>query len=411
MSRYLQGLRCRVCDARYPAEVRSICDECFGPVEPVYDEERIRAEVTRADVERGPRSLWRFEALLPAARNPAVDLGDGWTPLRRARRLGAELGLPNLWVKDETRNPTHSFKDRVVSVALTKAVELGFGTVACASTGNLANAVAAHAAAAGLRAVTLVPTGLEPAKLTASAVYGASLVEVEGTYDDVQRLCSEADEELDDWAFVNVGLRPYYAEGSKTIALETAEQLGWRAPDHAVVPVASGALLTRVAEAFRQLYRIGFLDEEPHVRVSGAQAQGCAPVATAYLEGTDEVRPVRYPETIAKSLAIGAPADGHFALDEVRRSNGALAAVTDDEIVEAVGLLARTEGIFAETAGGVTIATLERLASRGVVKPAETVVAYITGMGLKTLDGFGTRFGVETTISPKVEALLEALPA
>jgi threonine synthase len=409
VSRYLQGLKCRACDARYPAEVRSICDECFGPVEPVYDEERIRAEVTRADVERGPRSLWRFEALLPAVRNPEVDLGDGWSPLRRARRLGAELGLPNLWLKDETRNPTHSFKDRVVSVALTKAVELGFGTVACASTGNLANAVAAHAAAAGLRAVTLVPTGLEPAKLTASAVYGATLVEVDGTYDDVQRLCSEADEELEDWAFVNVGLRPYYAEGSKTIALETAEQLGWRAPDHAVVPVASGALLTRVAEAFRQLYRIGFLDEEPHVRVSGAQAQGCAPVATAYLEGTDEVRPVRYPETIAKSLAIGAPADGHFALDEVRRSNGALAAVTDDEIVEAVGLLARTEGIFAETAGGVTIATLERLASRGVVKPDETVVAYITGMGLKTLDGFGTRFGVEATIGPKVEALLEAV--
>src|SRR6266496_2690259 len=211
MSRYLQGLRCRACDARYPAEVRSICDECFGPVEPYYDEERIRAEVTRADVERGPRSLWRFGALLPAVRNPDVDLGDGWSPLRRARRLGAELGLPNLWVKDETHNPTHSFKDRVVSVALTKAVELGFGTVACASTGNLANAVAAHAAAAGLRAVTLVPTGLEPAKLTASAVYGATLVEVDGTYDDVQRLCSEADEELEDWAFVNVGLRPYYA--------------------------------------------------------------------------------------------------------------------------------------------------------------------------------------------------------
>ena len=411
MSRYLQGLKCRACDARYPAEVRSTCDECFGPVEPSYDEERIRAEVTRADVERGPRSLWRFEALLPAVRNQDVDLGDGWSPLRRARRLGAELGLPNLWVKDETRNPTHSFKDRVVSVALTKAVELGFGTVACASTGNLANAVAAHAAAAGLRAVTLVPTGLEPAKLTASAVYGATLVEVDGTYDDVQRLCSEADEELEDWAFVNVGLRPYYAEGSKTIALETAEQLGWRAPDHAVVPVASGALLTKVAEGFRQLHRVGLLGEEPAVRVSGAQAQGCAPVATAYLEGTDEVRPVRYPETIAKSLAIGAPADGHFALDEVRRSGGALAAVTDDEIVEAVGLLARTEGIFAETAGGVTIATLERLASRGVVQPDETVVAYITGMGLKTLDGFGTRFGVQATIGPKIEALLEAVPA
>src|SRR6266542_4180710 len=402
MGGYLEGLACRACDARYPAEVRSICDECFGPVEPAYDEERIKAEVTRAAIEAGPRSLWRFEPLLPATRNTSIDLGDGWSPLRRAHRLGAELGLPNLWLKDETRNPTHSFKDRVVSVALTKAFEFGFDTVACASTGNLANAVAAHAAAGGLHAVALVPADLEPAKLTATAV--------DGTYDDVQRLCSEAQEESP-WAFVNVGLRPYYAEGSKTIALETAEQLGWRAPDHAVVPVASGALLTKVAEGFRQLHRVGLLEEEPAVRVSGAQAQGCAPVATAYLEGTDEVRPVRYPETIAKSLAIGAPADGHFALDEVRRSGGALATVTDDEIVEAVGLLARTEGSFAETAGGVPIATLARLASRGVVEPDETVVAYITGMELKTLDGFGTRFGVQATIGPKVEALLEAVPA
>jgi len=411
MSRYLEGLRCRACDARYPAEVRSICDECFGPVEPFYDEQRLRAEISREEIAAGPRSLWRYEALLPVTRNPDVDLGDGWTPLRHAKRLGAELGLPNLWIKDETRNPTHSFKDRVVSVALTKAVEFGYGTVGCASTGNLANAVAAHAAAAGLRAVTLVPQGLEPAKLIASAVYGATLVEVDGTYDDVQRLCSEADEELETWAFVNVGLRPYYAEGSKTIALETAEQLGWRAPDHVVVPVASGALLTKVAEGFRQLHRVGLLDEEPNVRVSGAQAQGCSPVASAFLEGSDEVRPVRYPDTIAKSLAIGAPADGYFALDEVRRSNGALAAVTDDEIVEAVGLLARTEGVFAETAGGVTIATLQRLASLGVVRPDETVVAYITGVGLKTLDGFGTRFGLEATIGPKLEALLEAVSA
>ncbi|HXJ62704.1 MAG TPA: threonine synthase [Actinomycetota bacterium] len=410
MSRYLLGLRCRVCDARYPAGVRSICDECFGPVEPHYDEERLAADVDRAAIEAGPPSLWRYEAFLPAVRNPDVDLGDGWSPLRHARRLGAELGLPRLHLKDETRNPTHSFKDRVVSVALTKALEFGYRTVGCASTGNLANAVAAHAAAAGLRAVTLVPQGLEPAKLTASAVYGATLVEVDGTYDDVQRLCSEADEELETWAFVNVGLRPYYAEGSKTIALETAEQLGWRAPDHVVVPVASGALLTRVAEGFRQLARVGLIDQHD-VRVSGAQPQGCSPVATAFLEGVDEVRPVRYPDTIARSLAIGSPADGHFALEEVRRSNGALAVVSDDEIVEAVGLLARTEGIFAETAGGVTIATLQRLAARGVVRPDETVVAYVTGMGLKTLDGFGTRFGLEATIGPKLEALLEAVPA
>ncbi|HEY7283467.1 MAG TPA: threonine synthase [Actinomycetota bacterium] len=410
MSRYLEGLRCRVCGARFAAEVRSICDECFGPVEPHYDEERIAAEVTRDTIASGPRSLWRYEPFLPAARNPDVDLGDGWTPLRHAKRLGAELGLPRLFLKDETRNPTHSFKDRVVSVALTRAVEFGYGTVGCASTGNLANAVAAHAAAAGLRAVTLVPHGLEPAKLTASAVYGATLVEVDGTYDDVQRLCSEADDELESWAFVNVGLRPYYAEGSKTIALETAEQLGWRAPDHVVVPVASGALLTRVAEGFRQLQRVGLIDEAG-TRVSGAQAAGCAPVASAFLEGTDDISPVRYPDTIARSLAIGSPADGPFALEEVRRSNGALAAVDDEEIVRAVGLLARTEGIFAETAGGVTIATLERLAARGVIRPDETVVAYVTGMGLKTLDGFGTAFGLAATIGPKLEALLEAVPA
>jgi threonine synthase len=406
---YLEGLRCRVCDARYPAEPRSICDECFGPVEPAYDEERIRAEVTRETIAAGPPTLWRYAPLLPVDPSFAVDTLDGWTALRRARRLGAQLGLPNLWVKDETRNPTHSFKDRVVAVALAKAREFGFDTIACASTGNLANAVAAHAAAAGMRAVTLVPTGLEPAKLTASAVYGAELVEVDGTYDDVQRLCSEAQEESP-WAFVNVGLRPYYAEGSKTIALETAEQLGWRAPDHVVVPVASGALLTRVGEAFRQLHRVGLLDEEPHVRVSGAQATGCAPVATAFEEGSDDIRPVRYPDTIAKSLAIGAPADGHFALEEVRQSGGSLGAVTDDEIIEAVGVLARTEGIFAETAGGVTIATLQRLATSGVMHPDETVVAYITGMGLKTLDGFGSRFGVTASIDPKVEALQEAVP-
>src|SRR6266511_1674048 len=407
MGGYLEGLACRACDARYPAEVRSICDECFGPVEPAYDEERIRAEVTRGAIEAGPRSLWRFEPLLPATRNTSIDLGDGWSPLRRAHRLGAELGLPNLWLKDETRNPTHSFKDRVVSVALTKAFEFGFDTVACASTGNLANAVAAHAAAGGLHAVALVPADLEPAKLTATAVYGAT--QVDGTYDDVQRLCSEAQEESP-WAFVNVGLRPYYAEGSKTIALETAEQLGWRSPDHAVVPVASGALLTKVAEGFRQLWRVGLLDDEPSVRVSGAQAQGCSPVATAFAEGSEEIQPVRHPDTIARSLAIGAPADGHFALQEVRKSGGALDAVSDDEIVEAVGLLARTEGIFAETAGGVTIATLQRLAARGVVRPDEVVVAYITGMGLKTLDGFGTRFGVAATITPELEALAKAVP-
>ena len=408
MTTYLNGLQCRECGTQFPAEPRSACEECFGPLEAVYDYDAIASAVTRQSIARGPASLWRYGPLLPVERDPRVDLGDGFTPLRRAERLGAELGLPNLYVKDETRNPTHSFKDRVVSVALAKAREFGFETVACASTGNLAHAVAAHAAAAGLRSVTFVPAGLELGKLTATAVYGGVLVEVDGTYDDVNRLCGEAAGEHP-WAFVNVNLRPYYAEGSKTIAYETAEQLGWRAPDHVVVPVASGALLTRVAKAFRELHRVGLLDEEPAVRVSGAQAAGCSPVATAFETGSDDVRPVRYPDTIARSLAIGDPADGPYALAESRSSGGEVASVTDDEIVDAVALLARTEGVFAETAGGVTIATLAKLAAKGVVRPDETVVAYVTGMGLKTLEALGGRFAPTATISPKLEALAEVL--
>jgi threonine synthase len=296
----------------------------------------------------------------------------------------------------------------VVSVALTKAVEFGFDTVACASTGNLAHAVAAHAAAAGLGAVTLIPSDLEAAKVTAAAVYGANVVEIDGTYDDVNRLCGEVAAEAP-WAFVNVNLRPYYAEGSKTIGFETAEQLGWRAPDHVVVPIASGALLTKIGLAFRQLAAVGLIEEHA-VRASGAQAAGCAPVATAFAEGSDEVRPVRYPDTIAKSLAIGDPADGYYALREVRDTGGAVASVSEEEIVEAVGLLARTEGIFTETAGGVTIGALSQLAASGVIRPDETVVAYVTGMGLKTLDGFGDRFRPVATISAKVEALAEVVP-
>jgi threonine synthase len=407
---FLQGLRCRECGAQYPAEARSACDQCFGPLQPVYDYEAVAAAISRETVAAGPPSLWRYEALLPAVRDPLVDLGDGLTPLRRADRLGAELGLAHLWIKDETRNPTHSFKDRVVSVALTKAREFGYDTAACASTGNLAHAVAAHAAAAGMDAVTFVPTGLEAGKLAATGVYGATLFEVDGTYDDVNRLCGEAAGDYP-WAFVNVNLRPYYAEGSKTIAYETAEQLGWRAPDHVVVPVASGALLTRVAAAFRELALVGLLDDPPSVRVSGAQGAGCSPVVQAFQNGADEVRPVRYPDTIAKSLAIGDPADGLEAVREVRSSGGALMDATDAEIVEAVGLLARTEGIFAETAGGVTIAALGKLAAAGVVQPDETVVAYVTGMGLKTVEAFGERFRPAATIQPKLAALAEALNA
>jgi threonine synthase len=408
VSEYLIGLTCRECEASYPAEARSACDECFGPLEPAYDFERIAGAISHESIAAGPRSLWRYEALLPARRDDRVDLGDGWSPLQRAGRLGAELGLPNLWIKNETRNPTHSFKDRVVSVALTKAREFGFDTVACASTGNLAHAVAAHAAHAGLRAVVFVPADLEPAKITAASAHGATVVSVEGTYDDVNRLCAEATEEYP-WAFVNVNLRPYYAEGSKTIAFETAEQLGWRAPDHVVAPIASGALLTRIGTAFRQLDAVGLLQEESNVRVSGAQAAGCNPVAAAFAAGSEDVRPVRRPETIAKSLAIGDPADGWYALREVRKSGGAVAEVSEEEIVEAVGLLARTEGIFTETAGGVTIGVLQKLAAKGVIRPDETVVAYVTGMGLKTLDGFGSRFAPTRTIPPTLESLAEVV--
>jgi threonine synthase len=406
---YLEGLACRACAATYPAEPLSICDRCFGPLQPVYDYGAIRAEVSRDSIEAGPRSLWRYAALLPATPDPEVDLGDGFTPLRHARRLGAELGLPHLYLKDETRNPTHSFKDRVVAVALAKAREFGFDTVACASTGNLAHALVAHAAAAGLRAVALVPTGLEAAKLAAASVYGATLVEVEGTYDQVSRLCGEAAGEYP-WAFVNVNLRPYYAEGSKTIAYETAEQLGWRTPDHVVVPIASGALLTKIAQAFHELHAVGLVDSRPHVRVSGAQAAGCAPVAAAFAAGAQDPSPIRYPDTIARSLAIGDPADGRFALEEVRASGGVIEAVSDSDIIEAVGLLARAEGLFAETSGGVTIGALSQLAASGAVRPDETVVAYITGTGLKTLEAYRDRYGPAVTISPKLEALAEALP-
>jgi threonine synthase len=406
LSAYLQGLKCRECGSVTQAEPRSACPECFGPLEPVYDRDALRAGDIRSVIEAGPRSLWRYEPLLPTKRNAAVDLGDGFGPLRKAERLGAELGLPNLFLKDETRNPTHSFKDRVVSVALTKAVEFGFDTVACASTGNLAHAVAAHAAAAGLRAVIFIPAGLEEAKVTAASVYGATVIEVEGTYDDVNRLCAEATDEYP-WAFVNVNLRPYYAEGSKTIAFETAEQLGWRAPDHVLVPIASGALLTKIAGAFRELHDVGLLAEPPQVRVSGAQAAGCAPVASAFAAGDDEPRPVRSPDTIAKSLAIGDPADGYYALREVRSSGGSIEAVGEKEIVEAVGLLARSEGIFTETAGGVTIGALSQLAAGGVIRPEETVVAYVTGLGLKTLEGFGGAFAPAATITPRLEALAE----
>jgi threonine synthase len=400
---HVTGLRCRECGRDFPAAALHVCDYCFGPLEVAYDYEAIRATVDRARIESGPRSIWRYRDLLPVDDDSPVDLGAGFTPLVRADRLAAELGLGELWIKDDTANPTGSFKDRVVSVALTKARQLGFKVAACASTGNLANSVAAHAARAGMTSVVLIPSDLEAAKVTMTAVYGGTVVAVEGTYDDVNRLCAELTSEHPTWAFVNVNIRTYYAEGSKTLAFEIAEQLGWEAPDHVIVPVASGSQLTKVAKGFAELAQVGLLDAAPGVRISGAQAAGCAPVATAFTEGADVVRPVK-PATIAKSLSIGNPADGWYALNAVRESGGAFAAVTDEEIVEGIRLLARTEGIFAETAGGVTIATLAKLAASGVVRRDERVVALVTGHGLKTVEALSGVVGPTVTIPPTLGA-------
>ena len=407
---FIEGLRCRECARPYPAEALHVCEWCFGPLEVVYDYEANAASISKEKIAAGPHTIWRYADLLPAAPEGAVDLGVGFTPLVRADRLAAELGLGELWVKNDTLNPTGSFKDRVVSVALTKARELGFKVASCASTGNLANSVAAHAARAGMQSVVFIPYDLEPAKVVTTAVYGGLLVAVEGNYDDVNRLCAELAGEHPDWAFVNVNVRTYYAEGSKTLAFEVAEQLGWQAPDHVVVPIGSGSQLCKIAKGFAELHKVGLLPgaQPPPVRVSGAQADGCSPVATAFAEGADFVRPVK-PHTIAKSLAIGNPADGWYALDVVRSSGGAIASVSDAEIVDAILLLARTEGIFAETAGGVTIATLAKLAASGVIRPDERVVAYVTGIGLKTLDAVAPQCRPTATIAPTMDAFNAAV--
>ena len=401
-------LRCRECGREYPVAPIYTCEWCFGPLEATYDYDAIRGSISREAIAAGPASIWRYGPLLPVAAPAGAALGAGWTPLVRADRLAAELGLGELWIKDDTRNPTNSFKDRVVAVALGKALDFGFKTAACASTGNLANAVAAAAARTGLESFVFVPSDLEAGKILTTAVYGGNVVAIDGNYDDVNRLCAELAAEFP-WAFVNVNVRPFYAEGSKTLAYETAEQLGWQTPDHVVVPIASGSLLTKIHKGFHELHTVGLLDEEPQVRVSGAQALGCSPVATAFADGVDDVHPVR-PSTIAKSLAIGNPADGYYALDVIRRTGGACGSVTDDEVVEGMRLLARTEGIFGETAAGVTIATLAKLAAAGVVRRDERVVAYVTGHGLKTLDAVAPHVSVTTTIPPRLEAFRAAFP-
>jgi threonine synthase len=372
-----------------------------------YDLEAAKGVVTRASIEAGPLSMWRYAALLPDPGEAPVDLGAGWTPLRRATRLAEVLGVKELWLKDDTRNPTGSFKDRVVSVALSSARRLGFTTAACASTGNLATSVAAHAAFIGWPSVTIIPSDLERSKIAMTAIFGGTVLGVEGNYDDVNRLCVELVAEHPDWAFANVNLRPYYAEGSKTLAFEIAEQLGWRAPRQVVVPIASGSQLTKVAKGFNQLFELGLIEGDAPI-LFGAQATGCSPVATAFAEGADVVTPQR-PNTIARSLAIGNPADGPYVLDEVRSGGGDIGSVSDDEILECISLLASTEGVFAETAGGVTIASLRQMIRRGTINPNESIVAIISGHGLKTLDVIADTATVTATISPSLAAAEDAL--
>jgi threonine synthase len=379
-----ESLRCKECKTTYPLDARYVCERCFGPLEVAYaDRTSADPAELRRRIQAGPHSLWRYSDFLPVQAPPRGVLPAGWTPLLRADRLAEQLGLREVWIKNDAANPTHSFKDRVVSVALARARELGYETVACASTGNLANAVAAHASAAGLESYVFIPSNLEEQKVLATGIYGGNVVKVGGNYDDVNRLCTELAAERE-WAFVNINMRPYYSEGSKTLAFETAEQLGFELPDRVVAPIASGSLFTKIARGFEEWLELGLLDGELPT-FHGAQATGCSPVATAFEAGQDFCRPVK-PDTIAKSLAIGNPADGPYALDLARRTRGSVEAVTDDEIRDGIKLLARTTGIFTETAGGVTVAVLAKLAARGEIDPDERVVAYVTGEGLKTLD-------------------------
>jgi len=388
------GLTCRACGHQQELGPFYACLECFGPLEVSYD----FPEITRARIEAGPKNIWRYQPLLPVPSDITAsrNMEPGYTRLVEADNLARALGIRKLWVKDDSGNPTHSFKDRVVAQALSAARELGMTVFACPSTGNLANAVAAAGARAGIKTVVFIPHDLERPKVLTTAVYGGTLVAVKGNYDDVNKLASEIAGEEEGWAFVNVNVRPYYAEGSKTLGFEVAEQLGWRLPRQVVIPVASGSQLTKVDKSFGELTRLGLVEDSPY-RIFGAQAAGCAPVASAFKDGYDVVRPVR-PDTIAKSLAIGNPADGPYVLDTVRRTGGAVEDVTDEEVREGITLLARTEGIFAETAGGVTVATLKKLVEAGRLDPDAETVVFNTGDGLKTLDAVADRVGPTATI-------------
>lgn len=400
---YAKGLSCRECGHVQELGPHYACPECFGPLEIAYD----FPAVTRAEIEAGPSNMWRYKALLPVPADieESPNLEPGFTRLLKADNLAHTLGIDTLWVKDDSTNPTHSFKDRVVACALSAAREFHSKVFACPSTGNLANAVAAAGARAGIKTVVFIPSNLEHGKQINSAVYTDSLVAVEGNYDDVNKLASEIAGEEDGWAFVNVNVRPFYAEGSKTLGYEIAEQLGWRLPDQIVIPVASGSQLTKVDKAFQELIKLGLVEDKPY-RIFGAQATGCAPVSTAFKAGTDAIRPVK-PDTIAKSLAIGNPADGIYVLDICRRSGGAVEDVTDDEVRQGVLLLARTEGIFTETAGGTSVAVLKKLVETGQIDPTLETVVINTGMGLKTLEAISDHVGPAATIKPSYDAFAE----
>lgn len=398
------GLVCRECGATRELGPHYACHECFGPLEIAYE----FGDVTRAQIEAGPANIWRYKALLPVPDDieSSPNLEPGFTRLLEARNLAAELGLTKLWVKDDSTNPTNSFKDRVVACALSAAREFGSKVFACPSTGNLANAVAAAGARAGIRTVVFIPSNLEAPKQVNSAIFTENLVAVDGNYDDVNKLASEIAGEEDGWAFVNVNVRPFYAEGSKTLGYEIAEQLGWRLPDQIVIPVASGSQLTKVHKAFQELITLGLVEDKPY-KVFGAQAEGCNPVATAFSEGHDAIRPVK-PDTIAKSLAIGNPADGIYVLDIARATGGAVEQVDDDAIRDAIVLLARTEGIFTETAGGTTLAVLKKLVETGQLDPELETVFINTGHGLKTLDAVSGVVGPAATIAPTYDAFVAA---
>lgn len=403
---YVKSLRCRECGREYPAQPINICEFCFGPLEVTYDYAALSKAVTRQEIGKGPPNIWRYRQLLPVEGEKVVDMQVGFTPLVKADNLAEAVGLRELYLKNDCINPSYSFKDRAVSVTVSKAMEFGFDTVACASTGNLANSVAAHAAKANLSAYVFIPADLEEAKIIASSVYGPTVVAIAGDYDAVNRLCSEIAGEYP-WAFVNINLRPYYAEGSKTLAFEVAEQLGWQTPDHVVAPMASGCMLVKLKKGFDELQKLGLIEKHPP-KISGAQAEGCSPIVTAFKANTYIIDPVR-PRTIAKSLAIGNPADGRYAVKAIRESRGYAEAASDQEIVEGIKLLAETEGIFAETAGGVTVAVLKKLASDGRIDQDERTVAYITGNGLKTQDAVAGKVGRVVNIEASLASFEEAL--